>query len=340
MSFLARNTFAILAVAGLIGGSASAQTSTQAGQKGFLYLPGVPGGIVSGSYRGWHAVDGYGLEAKSVTRGRTVTRTFSPLAVGTDLGPALPLLVVKCASGQRLPYAIVRMQRPNERRYYVEFRIYDVAVLNVSAGKSESGGGQTLELDYSRMVLTQYDAVSGRRTSRSISRRTTPFTSGKSVKVSGSPSNDYEVFVRVDRIPGSSRRPGYSGWHEASGYDIGVRRPVSTLRAAAVPTFSNLSLTSKLSALPEFTTAALTGQAIRNVEVHVWSKAVTTGPVLVMTLANVNVTKAGSTAKSSGDQQTVELSYGSVQFEYFRGGVGSNQGSVRGGWNLRTNKAQ
>jgi type VI protein secretion system component Hcp len=307
-----------------------------AAHHGYLYIPGVYGSAAY-PYRRWHEVDGYRLEAKKIVRsGRVYGTTFSPLSVGADLGPALPQLAVKCASGQVFSYVILRMHRAGESRYFAEFRLYNVTVRSVK-GQSDAdpakGGGQSIEFDYTRMYMAQIDTATGVRTARTIDKSTTPYTTGSSVPVSGSTANDFDVFVRVAGIAGTSRRSGYAGWHDMQGYDIGVRRRGTT------PVFSQMRVRSQLNSLPQFTMAVLSGQRIRNVEIHVWSKQVTTGPVMVIKLSDVLICQAGSAADAKDGGQTLSFDYGRVEFQYYTGGRGSNRGLTIGGWNVRTNTA-
>lgn len=326
----------LVAVLALLPLTAAAQTrSTLPAQNpyyGYLYIPGVYGAAKS-PYTNWHDVDSYAIEArKHVSGGRAYGSTMSPLTVGTDLGIALPGLTLKCATGQALRYVILRMFRTGETRYFAEFRLYNATIKRVQS-RSE---GQSIEFDYTKVILTQVDTTTGVRTSRTIDRATTGTSTGKSLTVPTNRSpDDFEVLVRVEGIPGKATRTGYRGWHTMESFQVGARAPVTTSRTTGTAFFEPFTLRSKLASLPEFAMATITGQLIRNVEIHVFDRSITRGPVLKVKLGDVLVCNATGKA----DEQTIQLDYSRVEFESFQGGAGSGQRVSKGGWNVRTNTA-
>lgn len=300
---------------------------------GYLYLPGI-NGEAAYPFTRWHKVDSFGLQVRqSVRDGKKYGTYASPLAVGADLGVALPQLTTMCATGQSFKYVYLRMYRGNSTQYFVEFRLYDALIRSVRSADAaaDQASGQTVEFEYSRMYMTQVDPKTGARNSLSIDPARTPFATSGSVAAPGSTDNDYQVLVRVDGMVGSSSRSGYQGWFEFDSLGLGVRR--SGTRAY----FDPLSLRSKLASLPQFTMAALNGKAIPKVEVHVFSKRVSRGPVLTVKLQAVYVTNVMATEGTAQAGQLLNFDYGRIEFEYFKGGKGSGQGSTVGGFDRRSN---
>lgn len=117
----------------------------------FLKIEGIDGESTAagGGHGDWIEIDSFswGASRPSTATGRTRggSRTsFSDMSVVKKVDAASPNLYLACASGKRLPSAVLEVRKPGTRMSYYTIRMYDVRISSVSVSSSE-GSAEPVE---------------------------------------------------------------------------------------------------------------------------------------------------------------------------------------------------
>jgi type VI secretion system secreted protein Hcp len=144
----------VLSIAYFIGAS-----RTWAASHIYLELDGIPGESTREGHKDWIDVKAFDWNESWPTG--TNRPTAGPLFLQKSADRSTPLIHQYCATGKRIPSAVMHFSRVSER----EVILYRIRLLNVTVRRSESsvdtelGTDDTLSLSYEQIqwTVTQYD---------------------------------------------------------------------------------------------------------------------------------------------------------------------------------------
>lgn len=335
----------LLTAAILTAADATAQRqveSTPQPAYGYLYVSGIQGTSSNSTYRAWHDVDAYALRIQSDARrlmnpdprirDRKGMTSFSSLGVSASFGAMLPLLLVRCASGQAIPTVILRMMDGSAKRRAVEIRLRNAVVRTVDSRSDGEGMGQVVDFDYEELRIEQFDVVTG-RSSSVLAFRPTGTLRSAAAALNPKPMA-LQVVVRVPDIKDSTT--AVDGYHFASSYSFSVRKYGTSTR------FSPMRIAGMKSLMPKFLAGAVAGIKRPVVEVRVYGADAldvkTATPLLTIELTNATFAGVSNGVSNGEIQQEVEVAYEKVKFEAQQRDYRGVLRPIVGGWDILQNR--
>lgn len=161
------------------------------------------------------------------------------------------------------------------------------------------------------------------------------------------PAIAYEVYVKVEGIPGESVAQGYVGWIDASGFGQVVRHYQTAVEGSATepPVFEPLEITKHLDcATPKLNHACAAGSRIPEVIlVVVVGSPLSPHRLYEIVLEDVRVVRVEINAKpDTGEARPVEkvqLVFGKIRWKYTPPPDGpGGSGPVEEGWDVARNR--